>query len=193
MVAERRACRPQQHALASQRRRAAQDVRTPTVPWSPCPCLPSASACPASTRPASGVRCVSSVRLSGSARPVSDVRCPMSGVDVRCPCPVSSVSCRRRVSGVRRKRPAFVRVASVPALSAPVSSWSARVRWQPHASGPAGSACHPTMSATGSSAAQRDLNLGSILVRDNQALVTTSRTSITCSYPAPSEPRSDRC
>ena len=189
MVAERRACRPQQHALASQRRRAAQDVRTPTVPWSPCPCLPSASACPASTRPASGVRCVSSVRLSGSARPVSRVRCPMSSVQ----CPVSSVPCRRRVSGVRCKGPAFVRVASVSALSAPVSSWSARVRWQPHASGPAGSACHPTMSATGSSAAQRDLNLGPSLVRDNQALVTTSRTSITCFYPAPSEPRSDRC
>ena len=124
------------------------------------------------------------VRASGVAHPVSDVRCP---------CPVSSVPCRRRVSGVRCKRPAFVRVASVSALSAPVSSWSARVRWQPHASGPAGSACHPTMSATGSSAAQRDLNLGPSLVRDNQALVTTSRTSITCSYPAPSEPRSDRC
>ena len=184
MVAERRVCRPQQHALASQRRRAAQDVRTPTVP--------SVSIGLSSVHPSSVcVRCVSSVRLSGSARPVSRVRCPMSGVDVRCP--VSSVPCRRRVSGVRCKRPAFVRVASVSALSAPVSSWSARVRWQPHASGPAGSACHPTMSATGSSAAQRDLNLGPSLVRDNQALVTTSRTSITCSYPVPYEPRSDRC
>ena len=126
IVAERRAYRPQQHALASQRRRAAQDVRTPTVPWSPCPCLPSASACPASTRPAStrpasGVRCVSSVRLSGRA---SSVARPVS--NARCPCPVSSVPCRRRVSGCPVRRPAFVRVASVSALSAPVSSWSAR-------------------------------------------------------------------
>ena len=156
--------------------------------WSPCPCLPSASACPASTRPR-----LASGACPASACPGLRVRCRASGV--RCPVSMSGVRvpCRRRVSGVRCKRPAFVRVASVSALSAPESSWSARVRWQPHASGPAGSACHPTMSATGSSAAQRDLNLGPSLVRDNQALVTTSRTSITCSYPVPSEPRSDRC
>jgi hypothetical protein len=79
----------------------------PTVSWSPCPHLASASACPASARP---------VSVSGacptSACPVHPVRCPVSGV-------------RRLVSGVRCKRPASVRLASVSALSVPVSSWSA--------------------------------------------------------------------
>ena len=70
----------------------------PTVPCSPCPRPPSASACPASTRPASGVRCVFSVRLSGVR--ASGVRYP--GVRARCPEP----RVRRRVSGVRCERPA---------------------------------------------------------------------------------------
>ena len=52
-----------------------QDVRMPTVPWSPSPRPPSASA-----HPASGVR-PSSVRPS-SVRP-SSVRCPVSGASVR--------------------------------------------------------------------------------------------------------------
>jgi hypothetical protein len=59
----------------------------------------SASTCPASARPVSGVRC-------------PRVRCPMSSVQ----CPVS-------MSGVRFERP-----LSASTLSAPVSSWSKWVR-----------------------------------------------------------------
>jgi hypothetical protein len=62
----------------------------------------SASACPASARPVSGVRYASSVRASGvrcpvSARPVSDVQCPVPGVHVRCPVRASAI----RVHSVR--------------------------------------------------------------------------------------------
>jgi hypothetical protein len=66
-----------------------QDVRMPTVPWSPCPRPPSASACPASACPA-------------SARPVSDVRCPVPGVRASgvSECPVSGVRCPVSGSGV---------------------------------------------------------------------------------------------
>ena len=186
MVAERRACRPQQHALASQRRRAAQDVRTPTVPWSPCPCLPSASACSASTRPASGVRCVSSVRLSGSARPVSRVRCPMSGVRVQCPVSTSGVRCPMQASGIRACRVCVrsVRTGEFMECEGAVAATrlgTGRVGVSPH---------HVCDRLVG---CPTPLESGTSLVRDNQALVTTSRTSITCSYPAPSEPRSDRC
>jgi hypothetical protein len=82
----------------------------PTVPCSPCPRHLSASVCPASTRPASGVCPVSAGRVSNARvqSPVSDIGCP--------------------VSGVQCQRPVSVRIASVSALSAPVSSWNARVR-----------------------------------------------------------------
>jgi hypothetical protein len=69
----------------------AQGVRTPTVPWSPCPRPASASACPASTRPAStpSGACPAStrpVRPSGVQCLVSDVRCPLhaSGIGASC-------------------------------------------------------------------------------------------------------------
>jgi hypothetical protein len=101
----RRMRRPQQHGSPSQRRRGAQGVRTPTVPWSPCPRPRSASACPASTRPASDVRCRSSVRRpvrpSGVQCLVSEVRCLGACVRHRCvlcPCPCCP---RRRVGGAR--------------------------------------------------------------------------------------------
>jgi hypothetical protein len=84
---------------AHSRGRGAQGVRTPTVPWSPCPRPPSASACPASTRPvsASGACPASAVR---SARPVSSVRCLVS--DVRCPVHASGIGASRvRVHAVR--------------------------------------------------------------------------------------------
>ena len=161
MVAERRACGPQQHALASQRRRAAQDVRTPTVPWSPCPCLPSASACPASacpasTRPASGVRCVSSVRLSESARPVSGVRCPVSVCGVQCPVSTSGVRCPVQPSGIRACRVCVRSVRTGEIMECEGAVAATRL-------GTGRVGVHPTMSATGSSAAQRDLNLGPAL------------------------------
>jgi hypothetical protein len=92
----------------------------PTVPCSPRPRPPSASACPASTRPASDVRCVSTSACPVSARLVSDTPVSVSGLQS----PVSDVGCP--VSGASVRHP--VRVASVSALSAPVSSWSARVR-----------------------------------------------------------------
>jgi hypothetical protein len=109
MVAERRVCRrcPQQHGSPSQRCRGAQDVRMPTVPWSPCPRPPSASARPASARPVSDVRyCPASARPV-SARLVSDVRCPVPGVRVRCPVRASGVRvrCPVRASGIRVRCP----------------------------------------------------------------------------------------
>jgi hypothetical protein len=125
IVAEHRRRRPQQHALASQRRRAAQDVRTPTVP---SVSVGLSSVHPSSVwRPVRVHRPPDRVRASGVARPVSDagvarpvssVRCPVPGVrcpmpDARCPVsgvdvgyPVSSARCpvsdaRRRASGVQ--------------------------------------------------------------------------------------------
>jgi hypothetical protein len=97
--------------------------------WSPCPRPPStrppSGACPASTCPGPRVRC-----------PMPGVRCPVSSA--RCPVPVST-------SGVRCpvQRPASVRVASVSTLSAPVSSWSVRVRWAATPRDRPASACHP--------------------------------------------------
>jgi hypothetical protein len=132
MLAKRRVSRTQQYGSASPRRRGARMSGCPPCLWSPCPHPPSASACPVPARPVSGVR--------GRVRRPS-VRCP----PVRCPMP--GVRVLRRVSIVRCERPASV-------LSAPVSSWSARVRRRPHALGQAGSACHPTVSATGWSAAR---------------------------------------
>ena len=77
MVAERRVCRPQQHGSPSHRALVAL----------------SASTCPASGRPVSGVRHVSSVR-----RPVHVQRprawCPRVRYPVPCPRPVSSASVR---------------------------------------------------------------------------------------------------
>jgi hypothetical protein len=116
----------------------------PTVPCSPRPRPPSASACPASTRPASDVRCVSTSACPVSARLVSDTPVSVSGLQS----PVSDVGCP--VSGASVRHP--VRVASVSALSAPVSSWSARVRRAATRLGQARSASHPTVFASGSSA-----------------------------------------
>jgi hypothetical protein len=111
-----------------------QDVRMPTVPWSPSPHPPSASA-----HPASGVRYAPSVRASGvrpsgvrpsSVRPSSvrpsGVRCPVSGVRY----PVSGIRYPVRASGICAS-------ASASTLSAPVSPWSAWVRRQPYVSGQA--------------------------------------------------------
>jgi hypothetical protein len=71
MVAERRVCRPQQHGSPSHRALVAL----------------SASTCPASGRPVSGVRYMSSVRAPGVR--ASDIQCR-----VRIQCPV-------RASGIR--------------------------------------------------------------------------------------------
>jgi hypothetical protein len=117
--------RPQQHGSASQRRRGARMSGCYRA-WSPHPRPP--SACPASTRPASGVRGVSSVRPPG-VRP-SGVRPPgvrppgvrASGVRWRCLVP----GVRRPVSGASVR---ILRPASVSTLSAPVSLWSA---WAAH-------------------------------------------------------------
>jgi hypothetical protein len=115
------------HGSLSQRRRGVHGARTPTVPWSPCPRPASASACPASTRPGSDVRCcpASAVR---STRPVSGVWCP--------------------VSGVRCRRPASVLLVSVSTLSAPTSwcsAWCSGQRPGSDRSDRRG----PTVSATG--------------------------------------------
>jgi hypothetical protein len=79
-LAECRVCRPQQHGSPSERRRGPQDVRMPTVSLAAL----SASAFPASVRPMSSVRWVSSVRPSGVQRPISThamstIRFPRSG------------------------------------------------------------------------------------------------------------------
>jgi hypothetical protein len=118
----------------------------------------SASACPASTRPVSGVRCVpsvhpSGVRAFGVRRPVSGVRCPMPGVPVRCPLVRVDVGCPVRASGMRPCRVCVRSVRTGEFLEREDAMGS-------HASGSAGSACHHTASATGLSAAERDLNLG---------------------------------
>ena len=78
-----------------------RDVRMPTVPCSPCPRPPSASACPASTGPASGA-------YPASACLVSDARCPCPRS--RAPCPTSGVRCPVRASGIGAYR---VRVRSI--------------------------------------------------------------------------------
>jgi hypothetical protein len=114
-----RACRLQQHGSRS------SGVVVPRCPdvhraLLALPCPLSASPCPVSGRPVSGTRCM----CPASARPVS--ACPVSGIRY----PVSA--CGVRVSGVRCERPASVRLASVSALSAPVSWWSAWMRWAAH-------------------------------------------------------------
>jgi hypothetical protein len=80
-------------------------VHRPVCVRRPCVQCPASSTCPVSACPVSGVRYVSSVR-----RPCPRVRCPVSGCGVRC------------------ERPASVRLASVSALSAPVTSSSAWMR-----------------------------------------------------------------
>lgn len=99
--------------FAAQRRRSTQDIRMPTVPWSPCPRLRQR---PRVQHPP--IQWAASGRCPASARPVSSARrpCPMSSVR----CPVSDVRCP--VSGVR------VSVRRPRHFSAPVSSWSAWVR-----------------------------------------------------------------
>ena len=116
MLAKCRVCRPQQHGSPSERRRSAQDVRMPTVALVAL----SASACPASARPVSGIRCVSSVRPSG-------VQCPVSahaGVHA------SAVQCRVRTSSVPRRCPRVPRPR--PPCLHPRLSWSASERGLPH-------------------------------------------------------------
>ena len=119
MVAERRRRCPYRSTVGVQRagaRRAGPDVPMPAAPWSPYPRPRSASA-----RPVSGVRCDRPVSARAMpTRPVSNVRVWTSGVPRPCP-----------VSGVDVRRPASVsaRSASASAVSAPVTSWSASVRW----------------------------------------------------------------
>jgi hypothetical protein len=86
-----------------------QDVRIPTVPWSPCPRPRLRQRPHVQGRP---VQCPVRVQRPRVRCPMSGVQCPrvwrlMSGVRVRCPV---------RASG------------SVSTLSAPVSPWSAWVR-----------------------------------------------------------------
>ena len=119
MIAERRRRCPYRSTVGVQRagaRRAGPDVPMPATPWSPYPRPRSASA-----RPVSGVRCDRPVSARAMpTRPVSNVRVWTSGVPRPCP-----------VSGVDVRRPASVsaRSASASAVSAPVTSWSASVRW----------------------------------------------------------------
>jgi hypothetical protein len=114
--------------------RGAQDVRMPTVSWSPCPRPRVRVQRPVSgarvQRPVSGVRVQRPVSGARVQRPpvrypvcVSSGRCPASARAVcgACPAPVSSVQRTVSVSGGRC--PASVRPAST--LPAPVSSWSA--------------------------------------------------------------------
>jgi hypothetical protein len=109
--------------------------------WSPCPRPPStrppSGACPASTCPGPRVRC-----------PMPGVQCPVSSARVDVGCPVSGAA-----SGIRACSVCVHSVRAGEFLECEGAVGS-------HASGPAGVGVSPTMSATGSSGAQRDLNLG---------------------------------
>jgi hypothetical protein len=164
MVAERRACGPQQHALASRRRRAAQDVRTPTVP---SVSVGLSSVHPSSVwRPVRVQRPPVRVRASGvrvrCPCPVSGVPCPVSRVDVgcvRCPVEASGIpACRVCVRSVRTGE--FMECESAVAAT---RLGTGRVGVSPH---------HVCDRLVG---CPTGLESRTSLARDNQALIVTSR------------------
>jgi hypothetical protein len=98
----------------------------PPCLWSPCPHSRSASACPVSARPVSGVRCVSSIHLSAGRPPGVRVQCPVSDGG----CPVSGASVRHRC--VLRPHPRCPRRCVLGACGQPQASVPAAAGVSPH-------------------------------------------------------------